>query len=819
MKPAMPPNEEERIKALHAYHVLDTESEQQFDDIVLMASRICEAPIAMISLVDEHRQWFKSKLGMSLNETKRDIAFCAQGILQAEVMVIPDAQKDERFATNPLVVGNPKIRFYAGAPLVTPEGHALGMICVNDKVPRELKPEQIEALQALSRQVVAQLQLRRMTVELRQNIETLEQSQEELLRRTAFFEAVVNSPLDGILVVDAKGKKILQNQRMIDLWEIPEAIHKEKEDQKQLEWITNKIKNPETFLSKIRDLYTNREFVSRDQIELKDGTILDRYSSPVVGKSGKYFGRIWSFRDVTEDLRRGELLKLLGSAVEQAKESILITDAQLNLPGPKILFVNPAFTKMTGYTNEEVLGKTPRILQGPQTDRTLLEALRGNLERGEIFEGETVNYRKDGTAFDIEWQIAPIRGPHGKISHFVAIQRDVTERKEMEARMFQAQKMETVGRLAGGVAHEFNSILTAIIGQSEFLLNDLPAGGVLHKSAREIDLAANRAATLTRQLLAYGRKQLLKPETIDLDQLLGQMQGTLRHLMGKEIDVQMVTCQERTTVKMDPGQLEQVIVNLAMNAADAMPNGGRITFETSRVVLDEDMLISIPGLKPGGYVMLAVTDTGTGMTDDVKARLFEPFFSTKSVGRGTGLGLATAFGIIKQSEGHINVYSEMARGTSFKIYLPQVEMEQSEVNPRSKLPDLPGGTETILLAEDDPSLLEMASALLRRLGYTVLTAVDGIEALTLKQKSNIGHIDLLLTDLVMPHMSGKELSERIRIIYPRTKILFTSAYTENAMIHQGILGEEVTLLQKPFTPSTLARKIREVLDRPNLDKK
>jgi signal transduction histidine kinase/ActR/RegA family two-component response regulator len=387
-------------------------------------------------------------------------------------------------------------------------------------------------------------------------------------------------------------------------------------------------------------------------------------------------------------------------------------------------------------------------------------------------------------------------------------------RKKIEARMLQSQKMEIVGKLAGGVAHEFNSILTAIIGQSEYLGSSLSPLDPRAKSAREIRQAAERAATLTRQLLAYGRKQILQPEIIDLNQVLAGMLNTLKHLMGREVDVRIVAAPELRTVKIDPSQIEQVIVNMAMNAADAMPNGGRLTLETTNVVLDEEFVRSIHKLKAGDYVMLAITDTGMGMTEEVKARLFEPFFTTKEVGQGTGLGLATCYGIVKQSGGHISAYSEVARGATFKIYLPQVGRSAQVHHSRSKPPDLPGGTETILLAEDDPALLEMCASLLRRLGYTVLTAANGLEAMRLKQQRDIGHIDLLLTDVVMPHMSGKELSERIQMIYPNTKILFTSAYTENAIVHQGVLHDGVVLLQKPFTPSALAHKVREVLNSP-----
>jgi PAS domain S-box-containing protein len=647
--------------------------------------------------------------------------------------------------------------------------------------------------------------------------------------------------------------------------------------------------------------------------------------------------------DVTERKRAEEELRLLRCIVEQAEESVIITDAQLDQPSPMIVFVNPAFTRLTGYTAAEVLGKTPRILQGANTDKAMLARLRQTLARGEPFHGEVINYRKDGSEFYSDMHIAPIRDPNGLVTHFVAgklditepkraqqelrasekkfqdlfessrdaimiteppswkftsgnpaavkmfgakseedfishtpwelspdrqqdgrpsaekaremiekamregshffewthrriggeefpatvlisrVQsagkvlslatvRDITEHERFEARLFQSQKMETVGKLAGGIAHEFNSIMTAILGQSELMLSDLPEGNPLRKNAAQIHQAADRAATLTRQLLAYGRKQILQPDILDLNTVLAGMENTLRHLAGHDVDVRITPSASTMLVKADPGQIEQVIVNIVMNAADAMPRGGKLTLETAGTVLDPEYVSRFPDLKAGEYVMLAITDTGAGMSEAVMGRLFEPFFTTKEVGKGTGLGLATCHGIIKQSGGHINVYSEPGRGATFKIYLPTVQLEKKAPAPPLKSPGLPHGTETILLVEDDPALREMAAELLGRLGYTVLTAANGLEALNVPHQPATGHIDLLFTDVVMPHMSGKELADRVRALYPHTKILFTSAYTENAIVHQGVLNPGITLLQKPFTPSALAHKVREVLE-------
>jgi PAS domain S-box-containing protein len=660
--------------------------------------------------------------------------------------------------------------------------------------------------------------LKEDNIELQAEVEARKQAEEDLRGKTAFLEAQINSSIDGIVVVDSQGRTTLQNKRMNELWEMPPSIVEDEDSKRQVEWVTSMTKNPERFVESVNHLYSHPDEISRDEIELKNGTVIDRYSSPVIGKDGKYYGRIWLCRDITEHKLAEQRLVRLRNEHSAVLNSVSEGVHWIGENG-QIRFENSASAKMLGYEISELIGKPAHLtMHHSHADGSAYPVaecpIYATLKDGAIRHvKDEVFWRKDGTSFPVEYTATPVEDENGHPAGTVVVFTDVTDRKRLEARMFQSQKMETVGKLAGGVAHEFNSILTAIIGQSELMLGDLPPEDPLVKNAREIRQASERAAILTRQLLAYGRKQILQPEVLDLNLVLTDMVSTLQHLMGREVDVRIVPAVGLEAVKIDPGQMEQVIVNIAMNAADAMPNGGKFTLETANVTLDEEYVRSFPGLKPGGYVMLALTDTGTGMTDEVKTRVFEPFFSTKAVGQGTGLGLATCYGIIKQSDGHINVYSEIARGTTFKIYLPQVEQPAKTALPRLSSPDLPRGTETILLAEDDPSLCEMSATLLRRLGYTVLTAVNGVEALALKNQRDIGHIDLLFTDIVMPHMSGKELSDRIRAIYPHTKILFTSAYTESAIAHQGMLKEGVTLLQKPFTPSALANKVREVLDR------
>jgi PAS domain S-box-containing protein len=483
-------------------------------------------------------------------------------------------------------------------------------------------------------------------------------------------------------------------------------------------------------------------------------------------------------------------------------------------PDGRYLAVNAALARIYGYERpEEMTGDITDIQTQIYLDPSLRERFKKEIDFAGVVRGlEYQVRRRDGSALWISESARAVRRPDGAVSHYEGFVEDISQRKRIETKLLQSQKLETVGKLAGGIAHEFNSILTAIIGQSELLLSDLPEESPLLKNASEISQAAGRAATLTRQLLAYGRKQILQPEILDLNRAIANMEGMLHNLMGGDVKTRIVPAPGLHAVKVDAGQVQQVIVNMALNAREAMPNGGQLTLETANVSFDEDSVGRYLDMKPGEYVVVAITDTGAGMTEEVKTRLFEPFFSTKGVGQGTGLGLSTCYGIVKQTGGHINVYSEPGRGSTFKVYLPRADPEPKIPVQRLAAPDLPRGTETILLVEDDPALREMAGTLLKRLGYKVWAAANGVEALSLKQERGISYVDLLFTDVVMPHMSGKELADRVRVLYPHTKILFTSAYTENAIVDQGVLNKGVALLQKPFTPSALARKVREVLD-------
>jgi CheY-like chemotaxis protein len=381
----------------------------------------------------------------------------------------------------------------------------------------------------------------------------------------------------------------------------------------------------------------------------------------------------------------------------------------------------------------------------------------------------------------------------------------------LEEQLRNAQQLEAIGRLAGGVAHDFNNLLTVILGYTQILADGVPADSRQATSTAQIKSAAERAAGITRQLLAFSRKQVLSPHIINLNDTMMNLDSLLRRLIGEDIEVLTVPASDLGSVKADPGQIEQVIMNLALNARDAMPHGGKLTIETANVQLDTSYATEHQPITPGRYVLLAFSDTGVGMSPEVQARIFEPFFTTKEVGKGTGLGLSTVYGIVKQSGGFIWVYSELGQGATFKIYLPRVDQTAETVTGDKRLSNVLRGTETILLVEDDPQLRQLTSSVLSHCGYKLLVATNPDEGLAIARADH-NDIRLLITDVVMPGMNGRQLAEQISKISPSMKVLYISGYTNNAIVHYGVLDEGLWFLPKPFSLSALVGKVREILD-------
>jgi len=518
---------------------------------------------------------------------------------------------------------------------------------------------------------------------------------------------------------------------------------------------------------------------------------------------------IWLLRGLLRRLRRGEAAArqsdlVYKSLVGQSPFGIFSSTVD-----GRIVAANRAIVEMLGYGSaRELLEKdvSRDIYVDGGARKRWIDAL---LQQGNAIV-ETAWRRKDGRNIAVRLSARAVLDAHGQPEHLSTIVEDVTERRDLESQLRQAQKMEAIGQLASGVAHDFNNLLAVIMGSAEILLEELPAGSRSREDIAEILGASKSAAQLTRQLLAFGRKQALAPRLVNLNELVASTEKLLRRTLGGDMDLRTLLSPDLGLARADPGQLEQVIVNLAVNARDAMPSGGRLTIETANVELDTRYLARHTMVQPGRYVVLTVSDTGTGMDATVQARIFEPFFTTKPRDKGTGLGLATVYGIVKQSGGFIWVYSELGHGTVFKVYLPRVDGSADSTALPATEGELPDGTETILVAEDQEEVRKYTRKLLEARGYKVLVAAGGAEALQVSARYE-GIIHALVTDVVMQGMGGRELAVALLKARPRTKVLYVSGYADESLVPHGVLDPGVAFLQKPFTAAALARKLREVL--------
>ena len=514
-----------------------------------------------------------------------------------------------------------------------------------------------------------------------------------------------------------------------------------------------------------------------------------------------------TIEDVTERRRAAESQTLLATAVEQSAEMIVVTDV-----AGVIQYVNPAFERTTGYALSEVRGETPRLLKSGLQEAAVYKQLWDTINTGLVWKGRLINKRKDGVQYTIDSTISPVRDTHGTIIRYVAVSRDITYEQAIEEQLRQVQKMDAVGRLAGGVAHDFNNMLTVISGYCGLLSLRVAANPDLLRHVEQVQKAAERAAGLTRQLLAFSRRQVLQPRVLDIHHVLHNMEGMLHRLIGEDIELQTRFTSPPPNVKADIGQIEQVIMNLVVNARDAMPTGGQVLLSTATVTRATDPFLQTEKEATAAtYCRIGVCDTGVGMTDQVKAHLFEPFFTTKGPGKGVGLGLATSYGIIKQSHGHIRVSSNPGEGSTFWIYLPACPAAAAVLpsEPPGAVPrDCRG---TVLIVEDEPAVRELAEVTLTEAGFHVLTAGNGLEGLQCVRARE--PVDLIITDVIMPLMGGPEMVTQLRRTHPNQKVMYMSGYTADAINRCGELDPGIVFIEKPFTPAQFLQCVHEVITR------
>lgn len=532
---------------------------------------------------------------------------------------------------------------------------------------------------------------------------------------------------------------------------------------------------------------------------------VDTTKVPLKDDEGRVYGVLGVYEDITENKKAREALNRLGMAVDQAGEAVVITDT-----GGNIEYANPAFGLVTGYSVEEAVGRNMRILKSGLQDKMFYENLWGTILGGNVWKGRLQNRKKDGTLYEEESIISPVRDSDGEIIGFVGVIRDTTREVLLQKQMQTAQRMESVGLLAGGIAHDFNNALTGIFGFGELLRSQVAGNEDALSCLSEIFRSADRAATLTRQILAYSRRQIIEPINMSLNTLIVDIVKLISKVVGENIEIRTFLGENLPVIRADVGQVEQVVMNLILNSRDAMPNGGQVTIETGLVNLDDDYVRYHPYMIVGSYVILTVSDTGVGMDEKTQERVFDPFFTTKTPDKGTGLGLSMVYGIVKQHKGFIHLYSEVGKGTTFKVYLPPSEGVPDGIKP-VKTSEIRGGTETILLGEDDETIRKIMARTLRDNGYTVLATCNGNEA-TKIFRQNHETISLVLLDVVMPQKGGKEAYELMRKIKPGLKVVFMSGYRFDSGDEPFVLPVGLPFLAKPFGPEALVRKVRSVLD-------
>jgi len=656
-------------------------------------------------------------------------------------------------------------------------------------------------------------ELRQKTVELERENDARLQDTDRLRRQAVALESAAN----GILITDRQGDIIWCNPAFTRMtgYGAEEVIGKNPRIFK------SGHHDPSFFVELWTTVLAGKVWHGEVMNRRKNGTLYfeEQTITPVLDERGEVIQFVAINQDVTDRKHAEEKLRASEAHIRLLLDSTAEAIYGIDREG-RCTFCNPACLKVLGYRKaEDLLGKEMHDLvhhSRPDGKPLPIEECRIHqaLHEGEeIHVDDEVYWQANRTSIPVEYWSYPIRRD-GQVVGAVVTFLDITQRRQLEQQFQQAQKMEAVGRLAGGVAHDFNNLLTVILGYSELLLGRLPAQDASRDLIQEIRRAGERAANLTRQLLAFSRKQIMVPEVLDLNQVVEETKRMLRRLIAEDITLTTKLDPQLDFVKVDPGQIDQVIMNLVINASDAMPKGGSLTLETRNVELDESYTRNYPDVRPGNYVLIAISDTGCGMNEETKAHIFEPFFTTKAPGKGTGLGLATVFGIVKQCSGHVTVHSELNKGTTVKIYLPTLPQEAKKLAARKTQFTIPKGTETVLVAEDEEGLRVVIRIVLQTNGYQVLEAINGEEALALA-KSHPEPIHLLLADLVMPKKGGRELADEIAIVRPETKVIYMSGYTDDAVVRLGVLEADMPFLQKPFTPATLARKVREVLDSPS----
>ena len=825
--------EADRLAALGRYAAIDTAPEPVFDEIVQLASRLCNAPLCAICLIGERTQWFKAEIGFGVAESPLDASICACAIRQPGLVVVPDMNADARFAEHAMVRGAPHLRFYAGAPLLTDEGLPIGILCVFDHAPRPagLSSEQSFALQALARQVFSQFALRRALHERDQIAHRLATSETHYrhILSSATDYAIITLDLGGrvtswsagaVAILGWSDDEVLgQHARLIFTPEDRQAQVPETEMGNAL--VMGRGTDERWHLR--RD--NSRFWASGEMMPLRDSAeqvvgfvkiLRDRTEQRRVEQDRREANETLE-RRVSEALAERQVW---ASIVERTDDLIAVVGADL-----RYIAVNHAYCRAFEQMHGVAVAVGDSVVDVLAHD---LEAQRGARDvwqralAGEEFEAVAEFAGSGVQRVFYEQRYLTLRNRRGASIGAYQYSRDISERivterllRETEAELRQSQKMEAIGQLTGGLAHDFNNILAGISGNLELLKRRGPPGGLgpAEKYVETAMAAVTRAASLTHRLLAFARRQPLDVKPTDLNGLIKSIEDLLRRTLGETVEMKAILQPDLWTALTDAHQFENALLNLTINSRDAMPNGGKLTIETRNTQLDDAYASAQHGLKPGDYVVMSVSDTGCGMRAGVVAKAFDPFFTTKPIGQGTGLGLSMIYGFVRQSGGHIRIYSEVGQGTTIKLYLPRharLAASEEALPVKADVPRARSG-ETVLVVEDDPAVRLLIVEVLQDLGYIAVEASDANTAMPVAESAQ--RLDLLVTDVGLPGVNGRQLAEMIRQHRPALKVLFVTGYAEGAAVRGGFLARGMDMITKPFALDELAVRIREMIAR------
>lgn len=862
MKAPRSHNEVARLETLYQYEILDTEAEPAFDELTRLAAHICGTPIALVSLIDAHRQWFKSKLGIEATETPREMAFCIHTIPEPAILIVPDALTEWRFSTNPLVISPPHIRFYAGVPLITPSGHVLGTLCVIDCVPRELSPEQIEALQTLGHQVMTQLELRRHVAELARTVTEFKQTEEALRQQTKRERLVAeiaqrirqSLKLEEILSTTVSevrqflGAERVFIYRFLADWSGVVAV--ESVNPGCLPLLGKIIKDSFFGETSGRELYRQGRIQATEDIytsglskchvdKLAQLQIRANLVVPILQKE-RLWGllvanqctspRQWQQLDINllKQLATHVALAIQQSTLfeqvqtelnerKQAEQKISEQAALLNVATDaifvrdlenKILFWNKGAEHLYGWQAKDALvQKANELLNKDSLE--LSEAQEIVVKKGE-WSGELHQVTKSGKDIIVNSRWTLVRDQAEQPKSILVVNTDITEKKQFEAQFLRAQRLESIGTLASGIAHDLNNVLGPVLMVAELLQEKIPDARSQQLLA-ELKNSAKRGANLVKQVLSFARGLEGQRAILQVRHLLLEIQQIAKGTFPKSIAIYSDISPTLWTVYADATQLHQVLMNLVVNARDAMPNGGTLSICAENLFIDENYARMNVDATVGSYSVITVSDTGTGMSPEVLEKIFEPFFTTKEVGKGTGLGLSTVMGIIKNHDGFVKVDSSVGQGSQFKVYLPTVEGTLLQLSEDLEL--LAGHGEWILVVDDEAPIREITKITLETHNYKVLIANDGIEAIALYAQHK-HEINLVLLDMMMPEMDGLTTIRTLQKFNSQVKIIAVSGLALSDKVAAAMGSGVKTFLPKPYTTQELLKTINSALNTP-----